>query len=250
VGGFWNVLGLGVVAVGVVLTSAAIAVTLRGARPTVFSFRSRLRRAAGSAAAVPADRDAPPNPATEAAAVPARPVDRAARAGRPSTDPQEDPESLIGRTLLAAQRSAEDVLRGAQARADEIIRNAEAIAHELVQASHVEAAATLQKARDEADASVASARQKTAAWLAQLEAETNRVVADAQQAFRQAQQSVEQRVAAFPSRLEPPLPHGPADAAEGNGHDPERTWAIALAEEPRIALHPDAAAAPPANGRL
>jgi hypothetical protein len=109
---------------------------------------------------------------------------------------------LIGRTLITAQKNADDLERAAQARANEIVANAEAIANNVLHSARDEAAQILQKTRDETEAVIGAARQKATAWLTVLEAEAEQMVLHAYGAFREAQRSVEQAVKVFPSNLE------------------------------------------------
>ena len=114
----------------------------------------------------------------------------------------EDADSLIGRTLLVAQKNADDLERAAQKRADEIVANAEALANNILQSAHTEASQILQRTRDEANAIIGSTKQHTTGWLTLLKTETERMVLSAYTAFREAQRSVEQNVKSFPSELE------------------------------------------------
>jgi cell division septum initiation protein DivIVA len=111
-------------------------------------------------------------------------------------------EALIARTVLTAQRTADDLVRRAQTEADEIVGKAETIATEIVQASCRNASEILGKARQDADVMVEIAQQKGTAWLALLRAEADDVIADAHQRFDQAQRSVAQSVASLTGRLE------------------------------------------------
>jgi hypothetical protein len=154
-----DIVGISVVAAGAMLALAGVLLTpARGV--VVRAVAIGRRRNAGAPAPVETQREA-----AEPAAVPA------AAAG---TDYREH-EALFARTLLTAQKTAEDLVRNAQAEAEQI----------------------LAKAKRDADLIVRTTDQQAAAWLAQLRAEADTLVADAHQAFLLAQRSVEQDVEAF-----------------------------------------------------
>jgi hypothetical protein len=88
----------------------------------------------------------------------------------------EDADSLIGRTLLTAQKSAEEVERTAQVRANATVAEAEAVADNILRSAHDEASGILQNARGEADQIVGTAKEKATAWLTLLQAEADRMV--------------------------------------------------------------------------
>ena len=260
VDGFWSVLGLAVLVVGVLITSAAIFIVLRGHASLVPMLRSRFKQSA-AAFRVTASSDEE-TPSRQPAAAGADVVS-ATSAAAPSMDRVE---SLIGRALLAAEKSAEAVMRAAQAKADEIIGNAETIAHDVMQASCSEASEILQKAREEADVIMGATKQQATASLALLQTETDRLVLDAHQAFRQAQRSVEQSVASFSSRLERHAAEHVAGLADGNQdasvplsndrrpaidpHGTDLVRSFALADAEGIMLGAGVAATPPAkNGQ-
>lgn len=129
-------------------------------------------------------------------------------------------EALIARTVLTAQRTADDLVQRAQAEADEIVGKAETIATEIVQASCRNASEILGKARQDADVMVEIAQQKGTAWLALLRAEADDVIADAHQRFDQAQRSVAQSVASLTARLETCLAELDAAHADAAGTTP------------------------------
>jgi vacuolar-type H+-ATPase subunit H len=169
-GEFWTVLGLGVTTIGLLLTVAAIFLTPWGRRFFASSpSTSRSRAVAPSKDIVAEDKDA---------------------------------DLLIGRTLMVAQKHADDLERAAQARAQEIVADAEAVANSVLQSARDEASQILQKSRDEAGAILGAAKQQATAWLTLLANEADRMVLSAYGAFREAQRSVEQTLKSFPSELE------------------------------------------------
>jgi len=175
-GGLWTVVGLGLVIAGLLMASGAFLYTVWGRE-----FRARASAASQGHA-----------PAAVNSMVPSEQKDTAS----------DHSDLLIGRTLITAQKNADDLERAAQARANEIVANAEAIANNVLQSARDEAAQILQKTRDETEAVVGAARQKATAWLTVLEAEAEQMVLHAYGAFREAQRSVEQAVKVFPSNLE------------------------------------------------
>jgi hypothetical protein len=167
VGGFWTILGLGVTTIGLLLAAAVVLGTPRGRE-----FFASISRSSAVA---------------------------------PSKDivaEHEDAESLIGRTLIVAQRHADDLEQAAQARAQEIVAEAEAIASSILQSAREGASQILQQSRDDADAILGSAKQQATAWLTLLTTEADRMVLSAYGAFREAQRSVKHAVESLPSKLE------------------------------------------------
>lgn len=222
--GPFDSLGLGVVVAGVVIALAGIFLTpmrgmvLRGIRVRL---GRRMRRAAApetETAAAPVAAVAPA-PGSE----PARAVLPPAAAPVPKSAPKpadlrgldsREQEALFARTLLTAQKTAEDLVRNAQADAQEIIARAEAAAAETARAGRKNAADIVQKAQQDADVIVASAKQKAAAWLALLQAEADKLAAEAHQAFQGAQRTVEQNVASLSARFERRMAEWEADPWE------------------------------------
>lgn len=131
----------------------------------------------------------------------------------------QEQEAVIARTLLTAQKTADELVRTAQADADELVGKAEMIATDVVQAGCRTATEILQKAQQDADDIVEAAREKGAALLTQLQAAADRLVIDAHQTFRQAQRSVEHDVA---SLLERCLEDRHADLRNGTTVEPLR----------------------------
>jgi len=151
---------------GIVIVVAGAALALAGVfmspAKQLFAKAPRPRRALADAVPAPAQPEAS---AVAHATAPA-PV---------ANGDYREQEALFARTLVTAQKTAEDLVRNAQAEAEQI----------------------LAKARRDADLIVRTTDQQAAAWLGQLRAESDRLVADAHQAFLAAQRSVEQSVAAF-----------------------------------------------------
>jgi len=199
-------LGLDLVAAGLVIALAGIFLTpMRTV--VVRGIRSRLGRQAGSPAAA-ADAEIQPEPVADTAVN--------VRGG----DYREQ-EALFARTLLTAQKTAEDLVRNAQAEAHEIIARAEAAANETARASRKNASEILQKAQQDADLIVASAKRNATAWLTLVQAEADKLAAEAHQAFQGAQRSVAQNAASLASRLERRM-------AEWNAHPWEQRIAPSL----------------------
>lgn len=183
-GGPFDSLGLGVAVAGVVITLAGMFLT---PMRSVVLHAIRFRRAKPGPAAVP---QAEPESAP-AAAISAVPVPN-----------YREQEALFARTLLTAQKTAEDLVRNAQAEAQTIIRIAETEAEDIVRAGRRNASEILQKAQRDADVIVESAKHKAAAWLAALQTEADKLAIDAHRAFQGAQRSVEQNVTSLAARFE------------------------------------------------
>lgn len=188
-GGPFDSLGLDLVFAGVVIILAGMFLTpMRGI--VLHAIRVRRARPAQEQAMAP-QAVAEPAPAAAASAVP----------GAANTDYREH-EALFARTLLTAQKTAEDLVRNAQAEAQTIIRIAETEADDIVRAGRRNASEVLLKAQQDADVIVESAKHKAAAWLAALQAEADKLAIDAHRAFQGAQRSVEQNVASLAARFE------------------------------------------------
>jgi vacuolar-type H+-ATPase subunit H len=166
-GEFWTVLGLGVTIIGLLLATAAVLMMPQGRE--FFASVSRSRAVAPS---------------------------------RDIVTEHEDADLLIGRTLIVAQRNADDLERAAQARAQEIVADAEAIANSVLQSAHDEASRLLQQSLDEANVILGSATQQVTTWSTLLATEADRMVRSAYGAFLGAQRSVEQTVKSLPSELD------------------------------------------------
>jgi cell division septum initiation protein DivIVA len=111
-------------------------------------------------------------------------------------------ESMIARTLLVAEKTAEDLVRTSRVDAAAVVGQAEAIAGDIVQTACRSASETLQKAQGDAEAVVAAAKEQATAWLGMLLTETDRLVNDAQGRFREAHRSTVASVTSLLSRLE------------------------------------------------
>ena len=201
-----GIFGSVVLIVGIVVTVAGIMRLWGGV------LRGTLRSRRGRAAAPPVAVAAAPVAVAEA---PAR-VEPVA----PDAGGRREEESLIARTMLTAQKSAEDVVRAARAEAEAIVARAETVAGDIVETGRRDASEIVRQARQDADEIVGAARHRTAAWLAQLRAEADRLVGEAHHRFQQAHRSVEQDVAAVTSRLE--LSVVDLDAALLDGADRDR----------------------------
>lgn len=223
-------LGLDLVAAGLVIALAGIFLTpMRTV--VVRGIRSRLGRRAGVPEPAP-DAEIQPEAVAEAPAAPADGLGRpapvevpASYAARTAVDLRggdyRDQEALFARTLLTAQKTAEDLVRNAQAEAYEILARAEAAANETARASRKNASEILQKAQQDADLIVASAKRNATAWLTLVQAEADKLAAEAHQAFQGAQRSVAENAASLASRLERRM-------AEWNAHPWEQRIAPSL----------------------
>lgn len=186
-----GIFGSVVLIVGIVVSGAGIYRLWGG----MVRHASRSRRDQDATASAPPVTAAPPRQSGPGAPADAKPVAQGAGGRR-------DEESLIARTLLTAQKSAEDVVRTARAEAETIVARAETAAGDIVETGRRDASEIVRKARQDADEIVGAARHRTAAWLARLRAEADRLVGETHHTFQQAQRSVEQDVAAVASRLE------------------------------------------------
>ena len=219
--GPFDSLGLSVAFAGIVIALAGIFLTpMRGVVLRAMRVRLGGRRrhpaAEPDAAAEPAAADAAPaGPAPEPARpVAAPPATRMPGAADPRNVDYREHEALFARTLLTAQKTAEDLVRNAQAEAQDIIARAEAAAAETARASRKNASEIIQKAQGDADLIVASAKQKATAWLALLQAEADKLAVEAHQAFQGAQRTVEQNVATLAARFERRMAEFDADPWE------------------------------------
>jgi len=213
--GPFDSLGLSVAFAGIVIALAGIFLTpMRGV--VLRAMRVRLGGRRRHPAAEPAAADAAPaGPAPEPARpVAAPPAMRMPGAADPRNVDYREHEALFARTLLTAQKTAEDLVRNAQAEAQDIIARAEAAAAETARASRKNASEIIQKAQGDADLIVASAKQKATAWLALLQAEADKLAVEAHQAFQGAQRTVEQNVATLAARFERRMAEFDADPWE------------------------------------
>jgi hypothetical protein len=240
VGGLWTAVGLAFVILGLLIASGAVLFSLWG-REGLAAARARWR--------------APAGPSSENQAASGA---RAARLENGAAAEQEEADLLIGRTLLIAQRNADEIERAAHARAEQIVANAEASAKSLMESARVEASELLHAAREERDRLAATGREKAAAWAALVQVEADRMVLSAYGALRDAQRSIEQTVKAFPAELDRRLADwatslpSPKDAAasvsggvpadEPHPAGPDRSEAV-LGAEPALS-HPAPAREP------
>lgn len=149
-------------------------------------------------------------------------------------------EMLIGRTLVMAQKMAEELQRTAQADAKEILGKAETIANDIVQTGCRNASDIMRRAQQESDAMVRAAKEYATELLDLVRREAGRLATDAQETFQRARRSVEQDIASTTSRLDAHIARGdletrPLDAnrhqlnSEGSGEPtpPEHLGATA-----------------------
>ncbi len=188
-GGPLDSLGLDLVVAGVVIALAGMFLT---PMRSVVLHAIRIRRARPATA-----------PQTEPESVTATATSAVSVPGSVMADGgHREQEALFARTLLTAQKTADDLVRNAQAEAQTIIRFAETEAEDIVRAGRRNASEILQKSQQDADIIVESAKHKAAAWLAALQAEADKLAVDAHRAFQGAQRSVEQNVASLAARFE------------------------------------------------
>jgi len=206
-GGPFDSLGLGLAVAGAVIILAGLFLT---PMRDVILGRTSLR--ADLPAPQPADAPQP-----EGSWVPK--PDPAVRDKRADYREQE---ALFARTLLTAQKTAEELVRNAKMEAQDILAKAEAAANEATRVSRKNAAEITQTAQQDADLIVASAKQKAAAWLALLQAEADTLAADAHEAFQGARRSVEQHVASLTARFERRMAEWDADPWEQQRKMPDR----------------------------
>lgn len=121
-------------------------------------------------------------------------------------------EMLIGRTLVRAQKMAEELQRTAQAEAEEILGKAETIANDIVQTGCRNASETMRKAQQESDAMVQAAKENATELLDLVRRETRRLAVDAHETFQRAHRSVEQDIATAASRLDVHIPQSELEA--------------------------------------
>jgi DivIVA protein len=144
----------------------------------------------------------------------------------PTGGPREQ-EALFARTLVTAQKTAEDLVAKAKAEAQVILEHAQTTANDIVGAARRNASETVQSAEQQAEVIVAAANEKAMARLAMLQAEVQRLVVDAHQVFQGAQRVVQQNIASVSSRLDQ-LAANP-DAGSDRGHEAR---SLAAAESP------------------
>jgi vacuolar-type H+-ATPase subunit H len=239
--GPFDSLGFSLAFAGVVITLAGLFLTpMRGV--VLRAIRVRLGGRGQQPAGAPDTQAEPAAAAPDGSAPePAGPVARRApaptasgAAGARGIDYREH-EALFARTLLTAQKTAEDLVRNAQAEAQDIIARAEAAAAETARVSRKNASEIIQKAQGDADVIVASAKQKATAWLALLQAEADKLAVDAHHAFQGAQRAVEQNVATLAARFERRMAEWDADPWEQQRAPAGRDGAAGSAAEPPAA---------------
>jgi cell division septum initiation protein DivIVA len=113
-----------------------------------------------------------------------------------------DQEITIARTLLVAEKTAEDLVQTSRRDAEAVVGQAETIAGDIVQAACRSASETLQKAQRNAEAIDAAAKEQAAALLGMLLTDTDRLVNDAHERFREAHRSTVAGITSLISRLE------------------------------------------------
>ena len=208
-GSLFDSLGVSIAFAGIVIILAGIFLTpIRGV------LWRGLRRERYQSVAIPPVATPPARAATAQVSPAPAP---AAQAAPPEPSPVvREQEALFARTLITAQKTAEDLVRNAQAEAQEIVEQAQASANDIAGAARRNAAEMLQKAEQEAELIIVAANQKAAARLALLQAEIQQLVVDAHQTFQTAQRSVQQNVASLTSRINLNTADGDAEAQNGD----------------------------------
>lgn len=116
-----------------------------------------------------------PEPIPEPVAVaPAAPVDEAGSVHL------AEKEELINKTLLLAQKTADETLKTAKSQAEELVATAQTQADELVATAKAEAEMLSGAAKEEAETKVAQAQEAAQSLVAQAQSEADSLVATAQ----------------------------------------------------------------------
>lgn len=142
-----------------------------------------LERLRSEGAATPADpfadvvpvAEPEPVPVVEAVA-PAASIDESITKAEMS-----EKEDLINKTLLLAQKTADETLKTAKIQADELVATAQASAQELVEKATTDAEALTGSAREQADANLMAAQEQAQALLVTAQTEAEALVATAQE---------------------------------------------------------------------
>lgn len=121
-------------------------------------------------------------------------------------------ELLIGRTLVTAQKMAEELQRTAQTGAEEILAKAETIANDVVQTGCRNASDIMRKAQQESDDMLRDAKERATALLDLLRREAGQLAADAHETFERARRSVEQDITSATSRIDVCIAQGDLEA--------------------------------------
>jgi hypothetical protein len=108
----------------------------------------------------------------------------------------------IARTLLSAQKAADDLVDSARIEAEAVVSAAAADAGAVRQAARKAAAETLRKAQARAEATVRAAEEVAASRLAQLQMEAEWLTEEARRAAGEAERSAEKYVTGLITRLE------------------------------------------------
>jgi DivIVA domain-containing protein len=148
----------------------------------------------------PAAAAAPPPPAPAAAEPPA-PAPAAPAAEASPLGSTEGQEAAL-RTLLLAQRTADEAVAEARAEAAQIVQAAESEAEQLLTAARTEAEETLTAARTEAEQLRTASRSDADTTLSRARAEAERTVATARDSATQMEQQAAARVQAATGDLE------------------------------------------------
>ncbi|HVM26906.1 MAG TPA: DivIVA domain-containing protein [Mycobacteriales bacterium] len=150
--------------------------------------RNRAAPAPPSAPSAAPEPAAPPEP--QQAAAPAAPL-----------GPMEGQEAAL-RTLLLAQRTADEAVAEARAEAAQMVQAAQSEAEQLLSSARAEAEQTLGSARGEAEQLRASSRAEADSTLVRARAEAERTVATARDSALQLEQQAAAKVQAATGDLE------------------------------------------------
>jgi DivIVA domain-containing protein len=139
------------------------------------------------------------SPAAPPPAAPA-PVAEPEQASRPVATSEGQEAAL--RTLLLAQRTADEAIAEAQAEAQQLVTSARAEAEQTLSSARSEAEQTVAAARQEADATLAAARQEAEQTLAAARREAESTLGAAQHKASQVDQEVAARIHAATGNLD------------------------------------------------
>jgi cell division septum initiation protein DivIVA len=111
-------------------------------------------------------------------------------------------EVLIARTLLDAQKAAEDLTRSARTRAEDVLNDAGAAADALIAHASTTASETLTAAEARAEEIVRQAGKTAAARLDAVQADSNHILQQAHEALAEVRRAADQGVSFLLSRTE------------------------------------------------
>jgi DivIVA domain-containing protein len=139
-----------------------------------------------------------------APAAPAAPAQARAAEAEPAPRPvasSEGQEAAL-RTLLLAQRTADEAIAEAQAEAQQLVTSARAEAEQTLAAARAEAEQTLNAARSEAEETLAAARREAEQTVTSARREADTTLSTAQQKAASVDQEVAARIQAATGNLD------------------------------------------------